>query len=1366
AARCIGMFHVDLLMRAWRVYASLTDADMIDIASFAIQSLLSKMVGGNVSGDPHNIFFRLTDECKRDIGPFLRTSLTNNNELRPIDAKGVAFVCIVSTFFDWLLQNFLVGVAEIKDQEWHDIFKSLKWLVYTRDTSFARHILPHLILIMVIERRESMIEHYGREMIEVLRRTIEPQSPNWTRLAAHVVFSIVDTLERYAIAKSEGGRRDSADRQRVMELIKELCSVKLNDGSLLVVVAAEKCQCLLRALRWCEQFAIGGGVTGYGRVDESEEFDRMPFYHLQRLYMQLNEVDGVAGAFETIARNTTPTADERILAFEANGDYTEALPLYTYSGEQKELKLLECLLRLNQPQLALSRATMEQSGRVRDDSTARSIEATQLEAAWHLRDWGKLDQMIKKRDPLSSGETGWGAACASIMSTVHHRKESQITVKTERARSNLVERLTALTIEDSDTYAQSYKYIAQLHMLAEIDDAKEQLLNDSQVSKERVENIMKYWEDRSDSVSQSASTIEPMLRVRRELLRAAGFGRCELTKDGVTGLLLQSCRLARQAGHLQIAWTFLVEAKALDTCHQAVGMEEARFEFQKGNQSEAIGLLSQLLNNRFAKMHELFTVFAKQGNSAASKEPIALATQSSGSIPSSGKSKLTVEEAKLTAHTLIAQQRREERAAYAEVQLLRAEYMLKGGASSPEDLYPTYLALKKLDVPSEDVHYRVAVYFDSLLRMNEVQIRTEIIQNILQSYGQVVQFGRSHMFHAVPRMFTIWLDVTQKLADEVKGFAPSSSQYELCMKNITTLNQTMRKSLEAVPLSVLFPAFPQLISRILHPDKSVFEELSCLLARLMVAFPHQSLWQAISIYRDTPDPFKDAKGGRGKASIDEALKKMAKCREVFERAKLMDKSRELEGLIDQYDFFAAQLISIAYNDTVKDKSCERLISKHFRPLHNFFKTQKMDTTHLLNAIQRKLAGVRTVNPKIMIPMTEMLEQSISEKEDIRLSTFSQINVHDSPLSATARESPLVEPVYIEDVVDQFVVMSSLMAPRKISMRGSDGKIYSILCKKKDELRKDARLISFCKMMNCLMRRTPEARRRQLMVRTFSAIPLQARGGIIEWVPNLNTLKETLNPLFKEYRDPNLPKDIYYNDKWSADQKLKQMREHFYKEYPLVAAEWQRRAFSDPCSWHTARLLFTRSCAVMSMIGFVCGLGDRHADNILIDQSDGGIMHVDFNILFNQGERLNVPEVVPFRLTRNLVDGFGPTGAEGVWRKSAEATLEVMRANSETLLTVMQAFIYDPLIEFGEDRAQQNKTGLRKVEEKGKSNGIVDGVLSMIQNRLEGHIVTPKTMKKLSLTKPMSVNGQVAKLYELATDEALLSQMFSGWSPYL
>ncbi len=50
------------------------------------------------------------------------------------------------------------------------------------------------------------------------------------------------------------------------------------------------------------------------------------------------------------------------------------------------------------------------------------------------------------------------------------------------------------------------------------------------------------------------------------------------------------------------------------------------------------------------------------------------------------------------------------------------------------------------------------------------------------------------------------------------------------------------------------------------------------------------------------------------------------------------------------------------------------------------------------------------------------------------------------------------------------------------------------------------------------------------------------------------------------------------------------------------------------------------------MGYLLGLGDRHLDNILLDAWSGSIVHIDFNVIFERGRRLRVPEVVPFRLT--------------------------------------------------------------------------------------------------------------------------------------
>jgi len=70
-------------------------------------------------------------------------------------------------------------------------------------------------------------------------------------------------------------------------------------------------------------------------------------------------------------------------------------------------------------------------------------------------------------------------------------------------------------------------------------------------------------------------------------------------------------------------------------------------------------------------------------------------------------------------------------------------------------------------------------------------------------------------------------------------------------------------------------------------------------------------------------------------------------------------------------------------------------------------------------------------------------------------------------------------------------------------------------------------------------------------------------------------------------------------------------------HPPVLREWFRTFFSDPQEWYTARSTFTRTCAVMSMVGYLIGLGDRHGENILLDSISGDVVHVDFNCLFNK-----------------------------------------------------------------------------------------------------------------------------------------------------
>ena len=87
------------------------------------------------------------------------------------------------------------------------------------------------------------------------------------------------------------------------------------------------------------------------------------------------------------------------------------------------------------------------------------------------------------------------------------------------------------------------------------------------------------------------------------------------------------------------------------------------------------------------------------------------------------------------------------------------------------------------------------------------------------------------------------------------------------------------------------------------------------------------------------------------------------------------------------------------------------------------------------------------------------------------------------------------------------------------------------------------------------------------------------------------------------------------------------------------------------------------------------------DNLLIDFKKGEIIHIDYNVCFEKGAKLRIPEKVPCRLTQNIINIFGLTGVEGVFRLSCERTLEILRGGKETLLTLLEAFIYDPLVDW-------------------------------------------------------------------------------------
>ncbi|KAF4325589.1 hypothetical protein BBO99_00000354 [Phytophthora kernoviae] len=431
-------------------------------------------------------------------------------------------------------------------------------------------------------------------------------------------------------------------------------------------------------------------------------------------------------------------------------------------------------------------------------------------------------------------------------------------------------------------------------------------------------------------------------------------------------------------------------------------------------------------------------------------------------------------------------------------------------------------------------------------------------------------------------------------------------------------------------------------------------------------------------------------------------------------------------------------------------------------------------------IHIRLARIRT---KILVPIQAALTTVLPA------SGLAPHDEHHVTFSPNAQ-------VYIRSFSDKADVMFTKEKPKRIEVMGTDGHLYPFLCKreKTGDLRKDARMMEFNTMINKLLQKDREGRKRKLRLRTYAVVCLNEESGLMEWVRHTKAMRQLIGQIHKTergYIQPvRLTSDVkerymYMQKKYANDPPM--MARYYSRKVLSMPAltprfhQWFYNNFADPTAWFEARLAFSRSAAVWSMVGHIIGLGDRHGENILIDSTNGECVHVDFDCLFDKGLKLAKPEIVPFRLTPNIIDAFGITGYEGVFRRVSEVTMHLLRDNKETLRSVLESFIHDPLVEWGrrgkatQSSSSSGKSVAELSSERSKEETRL--VLKTIDDRLRGIYNLGDAIRPLVSSAhrnilpeneplPLSVQGQVDKLIHEATSLENLAQMYIGWMPFL
>lgn len=1261
----------------------------------------------------------------------------------------------VKTFQEWLTRWTLSLTAKVIGRNAKEVFQACKHVI-PYDTATSLYILPHLVLHVLLEGSERDQREIVNEMAAVLGdgRDLTLESghlisglPNQSmselhQLGSQTAFVLLDHITKW-IQQRRNSRTRLPGNQRTPQdpILHTVQNHLMSISHELIVNTAFRGKAYARALFHSEQHIRDS------KPKMSEMGIQGLYEEYQQLYIWMDEPDGMEGISSLITSGTLP---QHLLQCESAGRWEEA-HAYHELGVQTEPSKLDHHVGLYRALDNLGQYDTLLNG-VEGDIYAHpgweeSLNDFRISASWKSQRWESLEEALS-RSLQSSFDSGLGL----LMKDLRENRVADFEDHLRRTRSMLIAPLAAAGME---SYSRAYDRVAQLHMLHELEVAfhswnrtiSSQCSLGSQIAlklqsggsyTERVRLYQPKLVRRLDLMAPSFKTREQVAMMRRVAFYQIRIQDKELLDhedvqyltDECGRLWLESARAARKSNNDQLSYSAMLHAEDLGNTSAVI--ERVKWGFSHNNERQAIKTIDSALKRNVA------TSIPPRGTlSRASSSTLVRPKSSSGSTASSNSSISRSGIVFLNTDLSLVQDRvldKDDRGFIrAKAILLRTRWMDKSSLVSPGEISEGFRdAAAECDV-WDKLYYAAGQFFFKLYENSKRKNRPQLTyaSQGCRLYSKALSLGPKYLYQIMPRLLTHWLDLGRRV--HVSQANPGVSSSEL--GEFRRINELMNALADHLPEYMFLSAFPQIISRICHKNPDAFFALQRIIANVVLAYPDQAIWQMVSVSRSV---------------VQERKRVCNKILHTIQQQPVLGPAiiEQVTEALDLCDSLI-ELCKVQIKDRTTKLSLER------------------DLPHL--AVQLK----RSYN--VIIPGQRSLWPSLPKSSETMASH--------RPFKSNLPK--------IDRFLDEVDVMSSLQKPRKITAVGSDGVCYTFLCKPKDDLRKDAKVMEFNSLVNTLLKKDREANRRDLYIRTYAVIPLNEEYGLIEWVHNTAPYRLLVHKLYR-LNNIAVPSNADIKRILDHEDHVRLFVRELVPKFPSVFYQWFKEIAPEPTAWFAARLRFTRTAAVMSMAGYIVGLGDRHGENLLLDELNGDVVHVDFNCLFDAGKTFPKPERVPFRLTHNMVDGMGLSGYDGVYRLACEKTLGVFRDNFESLVSVLEGFVHDPLVEWSNSRkkSQQREAAGTTVGDDSRARlvrgaradskaaaaaaeaGTADGepydeqqaekakeFLGVIRRKLNG-------LESQNGMFSLSVVGQVEELIHNATTPENLGKMYIGWSAYL
>ncbi|KAM8905494.1 serine-protein kinase ATM [Spinachia spinachia] len=1051
---------------------------------------------------------------------------------------------------------------------------------------------------------------------------------------------------------------------------------------------------------------------------------------LIEVYRSIGEPDSLYGC----GGETTTSPLTRIRTYEHEAMWGKALTSYdlhtTLPEVTRQVGIVEGLQNLGLSNILATYMRGLESEGVEWGAELRELR---FQAAWRNTQW---DCELSERSEES--KPGFHE---SVFCSLHALRDKEFSVFDETLKQARCADVAELCRGSLEAVSSLYPSLRNLQSIRELESAKQ--LFSRPFSDVTLREVCSQWRQQAELLADSDfALVEPILALRTVahhtlMARVGEPDSTQCVSSVLTDHLMELCRLARNAGNTQIAERAVFQMKQngdggswASSPVLSWQLEEAQVFWAKGEQGLALGLLRRMIHGLEEKVDmnpalvPLYTESLRLCGSWLDETCL----ESPGVILKNylERAVKVIEEASGVQDSRLRSQRTEAFLSLARFSDARYQCIDKYMNSSEFDNKQALLEKAKEEVDlirEREVtpnRYTTKVTKELALDQESLSLmqadRQRFLCKAVENYTRCLEGGEHDTW--VFRLASLWLENA----------------------GVKVVNDMMKTGVERIPSYKFLPLMYQLAARMgtkmatgVTEDTGFHDVLCNLICRASREHPHHTLFIILALVNAN----KDENFGKSRLSKSSArqcspfdLERSNVARRIIgelqkERGEMI---RGVEKLCDAY-------ITLAYMDASKHKAEKKAI-----PI-----PADQPIIHIKNLHE------------VAIPTMEIKVDPSCRYDDL---------------------------VTIRSFLPQYRLVGGVNLPKIIDCVGSDGKSRRQLVKGQDDLRQDAVMQQVFSMCSMLLQRNADTRKRKLNIRRYKVVPFSQRSGVLEWCSGTVPIGEFLVDSNKGAHKRFRPQDLTsLACRWrmmacqSFDEKLQGFSE-VCKSFRPVFRYFCMERFLDPAVWMEKRLAYTRSVATSSIVGYIVGLGDRHIHNILVDEQTAELVHIDLGVAFEQGKILPTPETVPFRLSRDIVDGMGITGVEGVFRRCCEKTMEVMRSSQEALLTIVEVLLYDPLFDWTMNPLKAFYLQLDEQQELNATLGSTMGGVDMDNHRKPSDIqsfnkvaerVLLRLQEKLKGVEEgtvLTVGGQVNLLIQQAMDPKNLSRLFPGWQAWV